>query len=137
MRAIRRLVLLVLSAPAFACHAGDIPVCEPGIRPTSPVAVPQPHRTVSRFVGWVRASLVIESTGAVKHVVITSSDLRQHDRGPKDPADFKQLVISAISKWRYAPRPASCRHQVDMQFKIDQASRSNNSFKPNPLRGSA
>jgi hypothetical protein len=142
MRVLPSLISVLLIAVLSACSTGEIPICDSGLTPTFTTAPKLPAKTENTFVGQVVVSFVVDSTGSVQQPVIASSDLRQQGRGRTKPVGYEESTISAASEWRYPPQTPACRHQAKFRFQVEESSdsklgRSNNSFKPKPLRGSA
>ena len=142
MRTICNLVVLLLGNTLGVCAAAEpLPACFSGLTPTSTVAPKLPARLHNEFSGKAQVSFVISPAGQVQFPVIASADWHPIGRSVGQPIGYNEAILSAVAQWRYPHRQHSCRHQVPIEFRAEDSSptagRSNNSFKPNPLRGSA
>jgi hypothetical protein len=111
------------------------------LSPTFTVAPKLPPKLHNEFNGKALASFTIDAAGHVQSASILSSDWQPVGRTRGNSAGYNELILSAVVQWQYPPQPQPCRHQVPFEFKFEASGsavgRSNNLFKPNPLRGSA
>jgi hypothetical protein len=142
MRATFNLVVFSLGTALCACAAATPPLrCSSGLTPTAtapPNLLPRLH---NEFSGKAQVAFVISPTGHVQSPIIVSAEWHPSGRSPAQPVGYNEAILSAVVQWRYPPRQQACRHQIPIEFQLEGSSptagRSNNSFKPNPLRGSA
>jgi len=143
MRRFCSLVVLLLGITLGASAAAEShPACSSGLTPTSTVPPQLPPRLHNEFSGKAQVSFVISRTGQVQSPAIVSVAWHPIGRSRGQPVGYNEAILSAVTQWRYPARGNSCRHQVpvEVQFKDLSSSavgRSNNSFKPTPLRGAA
>ena len=139
---IRDLAVLFLGITLSACAAAESPpACSYGLNPTSTAPPKLPPRLHNEFSGTAQVSFVINPAGQVRSPIIVSAEWHPVGRSTGQPVGYNEAILSAVSQWRYPHRQHACSHQVPIEFQIEGSStttgRSNNSFKPNPLRGSA
>ena len=142
MRTTCNLVALFLGITLGACAAAEPPpTCSSGLTPTSTVPPKLPPRLHNEFSGKTQVSFVISPAGHVQSPVIVSTEWHPVGRSAGQPIGYNEAILSAVAQWRYPYRPHACRHQVPVEFQVagsgPTAGRSNNSFKPTPLRGAA
>ena len=142
MKTICNLVVLFLGVTFGACAAAELPpACSSGLTPTSTVPPKLPPRLHNEFSGKAQVSFVINPDGQVLSPSIVSAEWHPVGRSAGQPVGYNEAILSAVAQWRYPHRQHACRHQVPVEFQVEGASttagRSNNSFKPKPLRGSA
>jgi hypothetical protein len=142
MRTICNLVVLLLGSALGACAAAEPPpACSSGLAPTSAVAPELPPRLHNEFSGKAQVSLVVSPAGQVQSPVIVSAEWHPVGRSVGQPIGYNEAILSAVAQWRYPHSQHACRHQVPVEFRAKDAGstagRSNNSFKPMPLRGTA
>ncbi|MBB4656722.1 hypothetical protein GGR73_003295 [Xanthomonas sp. F14] len=142
MREIYNLMVFSLGIALCACaSAAPPPRCSFGLAPTATVAPRLPPRLHNEFSGKAQVAFVIGPTGHVQSPVIVSAERHPIGRSRGQPVGYNDAILSAVAQWRYPSREQACRHQVPVEFHFEGSSpavgRSNNSFKPNPLRGSA
>jgi hypothetical protein len=135
-------MVLLLGTTLSACAAGSPPSCSSGLVPASTVTPKLPPKLHNEFTGKAQVSFVIDPAGHVQSPTIVSAEWHPVGRSTGQPVGYNEAILSAVVQWRYPPRHQSCRHQIPVEFQIGgsagfPAGRSNNSFKPNPLRGSA
>ena len=141
MRKICNLAVLLLGVTLSACAAAEPPLaCSAGLTPTLTVPPRLPPRLHNEFSGTAQVSFVINPAGQVQSPAIVSAEWHPVGRGSGQPAGYNEAILSAIAQWRYPHRQHACRHQVPIEFQVEDSSaaagRSNNSFKGKPLRGS-
>ncbi|WP_394002089.1 hypothetical protein ACF3M1_15315 [Luteimonas sp. WGS1318] len=142
MKTVSDLIFLLLGITLGACSAAELPpACSAGLAPTSTVAPTLPLRLHNEFSGVAQVAFVISPSGQVQSPAIISADWRPVGRSSGQPVGYNEAVIAAVAQWRYPHRRQACRHQVPVEFQAGSVSatagRSNNSFKPMPLRGTA
>ena len=136
-------VIVLLGACANACSAQQSDVaCASGLLPVVTVPPTLPARLHNDFEGRAVISFIIDRKGRVQSPVVASSEWHAIGRTRANSLGHNNVILLAIRQWRYPPQARACRHQVPFEFKFDEslttsAGRSNNSFKPKPLRGSA
>lgn len=143
MRTICNLVVLHLGITFGACAAAEPPPsCSSGLTPTSTVPPKLPPQLHNEFSGKAQVSFVISRTGQVQSPAIVSAGWHPIGRSRGQPVGYNEAILAAVAQWRYPKRGGACRHQVPVEVQLTDLSssavgRSNSSFKPNPLRGSA
>jgi hypothetical protein len=142
MREICNLAVLLLGAMLSACAGAEPPpVCSAGFTPTSTVPPRLPQRLHNEFSGTAQVSFVIDPAGQVQLPVIVSAEWHPVGRSRGQPVGYNEAILSALAQWRYPHRQHACLNRVPIDFRAGDSSttagRSNNSFKSNPLRGSA
>ncbi|KAB2906914.1 MAG: hypothetical protein F9K30_24220 [Dechloromonas sp.] len=142
MRAIRNVLVLSLSFTLSACSAAEpTPACASELAPTSTVPPKLSPKLHNEFTGKAQVSFVVSPSGHVQSPTIVSAEWRPVGRSSGQPIGYDEAILAAVSQWRYPQQPQACRHQVPVEFQMDDSSstagRSNNSFKPMPLRGTA
>ena len=142
MRIICNLVVLFLGIALGACAVAETsPACSSGLTPIKTVPPKLPPRLHNEFFGKAQVSFVINPAGQVQSPIIVSAEWHPVGRSAGQPIGYNEAILSAVAQWRYPHREHACRHQVPVEFQADGAStiagRSNNSFKPIPLRGTA
>jgi hypothetical protein len=142
MRAIRNLVALSLGITLSACASAEPPpICPFGLAPSYTVPPKLPPRLHNEFSGKAVVAFVITPSGHVQSASIISAEWHPEGRSTGQPIGYNEAVLSAVAQWRYPKRPQACRQQAPVVFQVEASSpptgRSNNSFKPKPLRGSA
>ena len=143
MRTLCNLAILFHVVALGACAAAEPPpACSSGLTPTSSVPPKLPPRLHNEFEGNAQVSFVISRAGEVQSPAIVSAEWRPIGRSRGQPVGYNEAILLAVAQWRYPPRGNSCRHQVPVNIEFADLSssaigRSNNSFKPMPLRGTA
>ena len=142
MREIYSSVVFSLGIALCACAAAaPLPRCSSELAPTATVVPRLPPRLHNEFSGKAQVAFVIRPNGHVQSPVIVSAEWQPIGRSRGKPVGYNDATLSAVAEWRYPLREQACRHQVPVEFHFEGSSptagRSNNSFKPNPLRGSA
>ena len=143
MRTTCNLVVLFLGITLGACAAAESPpACSSGLTPTLTVPPKLPPRLHNEFAGKAQVSFVISRIGQVQSPTIVSAKWHPIGRSRGQPVGYNEAILSAVAQWRYPARGSSCRHQVPVEVQFTDLSssavgRSNNSFKPTPLRGAA
>ena len=140
MREVRNLVVVALGITLSSCAAAESPPsCSAELVPESTVPPKLPPKLHNEFTGIAQVSFVIDSAGHVQSPTIVSADWHPIGRSAGQPVGYNEAILSAVALWRYPPRQQPCRHQVPVEFQLEDSSgplagRSNNSFKPNLLR---
>ena len=122
-----RVILILLLGATAACASTS-----GGLARVSGGAVVPPADACFAFTGMCAATVQfsVQPSGSVVDVSLKESS---RDRA------CDQSIKLAVAKWRYEPRP----HAVTVVERVEaytcpsQGTAPNNSFKPNPLRGSA
>ena len=139
----RLVVIFLLGLSINACSAQhSIPACASSMSPVVSVPPMLPPKLHNDFEGSAVVTFIVDREGRVQSPTIASSEWHPVGNTRPNSVGHNDVILSTVRQWRYPPQARSCRHRVPFDFKFDEtlspsAGRSNNSFKPNPLRGSA
>jgi hypothetical protein len=137
------LSILFIIAGASSCSAPKtLAVCPTDLTPISIQPPKLPAELHNEFIGTIHISLIVDRFGHVQSPIVTSAEWHPVGRSRGQPSGYNDAIISAVTHWRYPAQKHSCKHKVAIELQQDDlrgapAVRSNNSFKPTPLRGAA
>ena len=136
-------VIFFLGSSINACSTQQsIPACASNLSPVFSVPPRLPPKLHNEFEGRAVIFFIVDREGRVQSPAVASSEWHPLGRTRSSSVGYNDVILSAVQQWRYPPQVEPCRHQAPFEFKFNEglnplAGRSNNSFKPKPLRGSA
>ncbi|WP_313221390.1 hypothetical protein [Pseudoxanthomonas mexicana] len=90
----------------------------------APIASPYgrfPFSVDSEFQARFVVAFVIRRDGSVESPRIASTDWRPGPNIKEGPKPYQDAVLASVSRWKYPPRDAPCRHELPFEVSMGDA----------------
>lgn len=111
---------LLISAAAAAAPKSELPRCARSLRPIAAVPPKLPVRMHNEYEGTVVVAFNLDRAGEVHAPVIVSQQpWRPVGHGGREPIGYREAILAAVSKWRFAPQVRACRGRTTLSLRME------------------
>lgn len=107
-----------------ACSQKEVTRIEACPSMVAPIASPHgrfPFSVDSEFQARFVVAFVISRDGSVESPRIASTDWRPGPNIKEGPKAYQDAVLASVSRWKYPPREAPCRHELPFEVSMGGA----------------
>ena len=116
---VRSFPLLVLSyLTGCASDEPSVAACSPEPVPVARVAPELPLLLHNDFEGYAVVEFELSEDGQVQRPRIRSADWIPVGRTRGEPQGYEEAILSAVSRWRYAPQERQCRATARIEYQL-------------------
>jgi|GEM_PF-5849429 len=103
----------------FAAPKGQLPRCAQPLDPIATVPPKLPARLHNEYEGSAVVAFELDRACHVHAPAIVSQQWRPVGHGGRVPIGYREAILAAVSKWRFAPRVAACRGRSVVSLRMD------------------
>lgn len=101
--------IVAVAAAAIAAPKNELPRCAQPLDPIATIPPKLPARLHNEYEGSAVVAFELDRSGQVHSPVIVSQQWRPIGHRGRAPIGYRETILAAVSKWRFAPQATACK----------------------------
>ncbi len=110
---------LLIGAAAIAAPKSELPRCAQPLDPIATIPPKLPARLHNEYEGSAMVAFDLDRSGQVHSPVIVSQQWRPIGHRGRAPIGYREAILAAVSKWRFAPQATACKGRTVVSLQLD------------------
>lgn len=109
----------IAAAAAIAAPKSELPQCAQPLDPIATVPPKLPARLHNEYEGAAVVAFELDRSGQVHAPVVVSQQWHPVGHRGRAPVGYREAILSAVSKWRFAPQATACRGRTVVSLQVN------------------
>lgn len=110
---------LLIGTAAVAAPKDELPRCARRLTPVAAAPPKLPARLHNEYEGTAVIGFDLDRAGQVHAPVIVSQQWHPVGHRGRAPIGYREAILAAVSKWRFAPQATACRGRTVISLQVD------------------
>lgn len=110
---------LLIGAAAAVAPKSELPRCARPLGPIATIPPKLPTRLHNEYEGSAVVAFELDRSGQVHSPVIVSQQWRPIGHRGRAPIGYREAILAAVSKWRFAPQATACKGRTVVSLQLD------------------
>lgn len=113
------IIAALLIGAAAAAPKSELPRCAQPVDPIAIIPPKLPARLHNEYEGSAMVAFELDRSGQVHSPVIVSQQWRPIGHRGRAPIGYREAILAAVSKWRFAPQATACKGRTVVSLQLD------------------
>jgi hypothetical protein len=113
------IIAALLIGAAAVAPKSELPRCAQPLGPIATIPPKLPARLRNEYEGSAVVAFELDRSGQVHSPVIVSQQWRPIGHRGRAPIGYREAILSAVSKWRFAPQATACKGRTVVSLQLD------------------
>jgi hypothetical protein len=113
------IIAALLIGAAAVAPKSELPRCARRLDPVEAASPKLPARLHNEYEGTAVVAFELDRSGQVHAPVIVSQQWRPIGHRGRAPIGYREAILAAVSKWRFAPQATACKGRTVVSLQLD------------------
>lgn len=111
--------IVAVAAAAIAAPKSELPRCAQPLDPIAIIPPKLPARLHNEYEGSAVVAFELDRGGLVHAPVVVSQHWHPVGHRGRAPIGYREAILAAVSKWRFAPQAAACKGRTVISLQVN------------------
>lgn len=111
--------IVAVAAAAIAAPKNELPRCAQPLDPIATIPPKLPTRLHNEYEGTAVVAFDLDRGGLVHAPVVVSQHWHPVGHRGRAPIGYREAILAAVSKWRFAPQATACKGRTVVSLQLD------------------